>query len=399
MTAHGLGALAQVVRGLGLLLLLPVLACHPRPSTVAEAQQASGDPDGWFGEGVQFQPGSGMELVWAEPGLNLSGQAVEMAEWEAPDAPGPGQEAGPSWIAGRDALVRELRTLTAESIGAAQEPRPPAGTPPAYRLEGRVLAFGKEARVAAKTGQVLGNLVLLPLEVFITHGAAAAGIEGVSGYRTEVLFQVKLVDLITRRTVLAIHCRRDFKSLEAPVELAAAIWELSGGANWWPAQALDEHDGDRVWFRPDLDLRGARIRCLAWLPGYSHRARVREKDIGRGVGHRMPGLLVDANDEGLAGPILSETAGDLYLQGEELQGAVCRAKLWDPATRETLGLMEVGRGLWPTGAGKDWARRILGQLRNQRPDGNQEESRGFWRKSVDQDWLQKYLRKPAPAPG
>jgi len=410
MTAHGLGAPARYVRSMALLLLLPLLACHPRPTAVFEAQQEHlGAPDPWFGEGVRLEPGTQVDLAWAAPGLSLSGQAVELAGWEAPAAPGPGLKAEHGWIAERDLVTRVLQTLATDSIGLAQVPKPPDGTPAAYRLEGRVLAFGREARVAAKTGQFLGNLILVPVTGLL-FGGVAPGIQGISGYQTEVLFQVKVVDLRTQDTVLAVHSRKNFKSLEAPVEVAAALWKLSGGEaaahHWWPAQELSEIDGDYVWFRPGMDMRGTRIRCLPWLPDYSRSAQVREKDIRRGLPTRMPSLLVAEAPAGQPGPVLSEGAGDLYLQGhcDAFQGRgqslSCRVKVWDPATGEVVGLMQVTKGFWQRNIEQDWARRIVHQLVAHKPNEDQGVvSKGFWRSAIEMDWIRNRFRNPpTPAP-
>jgi hypothetical protein len=164
------------------------------------------------------------------------------------------------------------------------------------------------------------------------------------------------------------------------VELAEAIWDLSGGAaearNGWPDQELSEVGGDKVWFKPGLDLRGVHIRCLDWYPSFPPRSKVREKEIERGLSSGMPGRLAGEPDGGMPGPVLSEHQGSLFLRGlcveagHGIPPGTCRVKLWDSATGEAVGLMQVSKGFWRTDARKDWARRILRQLRAQHPGEN-----------------------------
>ncbi len=379
LTGYGTSYFNRFVRGFALLLLLSALACRSRPLTVPEVpKEGPTIQDPWFGAGVHLAPHPRVDLAWAAPALDLRGQAVDLAAWEVPGTPGPGIQAGEYWTTKRDLVTHLLQDLAAEGIVLAQQPKPPPGTPAAYRIHGRVLAFDRQARVAAKTGQILGNIVLVPIDlVGIFTGHEPIFIGPVSGYRTGVLFQVKVVDLRTNGTVLALQSRTDFKSLEAPTDLVTAIWNLSGGEmaarDWWPTQELHKAGGDQVWFRPGLNLQGVRIRCLAWLPDFRLNGKVKERDLERNLQPiRMPRLLVESND-GIPGLNLSETEGTLYLQGlcpgpEGANLPTCRVKLWDPATGQVVGLMQVSKGFWRTDAEKDWARRIRRQLRAQSPN-------------------------------
>ena len=312
---------------LGLVILLMFPACHPPPSTLPQGskeQPVLQDP-AWFGEGVRPAPLGRVPFAWARPGLDLRGQPMELAPWEVPAAPPSGAGAGGPWTTKRDQVTQVLQVLAAEGFALAQQWSPPGAAPPVYRVQGRVLAFDRQARVAAKAGQVAGNIALVPVNLallLLSNGALNQPlfISGVSGYRTDVLFQVKAVDLRTGVTVLALQDRLDFKSLQSPTSLPAAIWELAGGpaaeATWWPARELHEADGDKVWFSSGLDLSQARIHCLRWLPGQSLDSELGEKELKWGLqANRMPRKLAEPEAE-KGGPTLSETEGTLFLQGE-----------------------------------------------------------------------------------
>jgi len=364
---------------LGLVILLMFPACHPPPSTLPQGskeQPVLQDP-AWFGEGVRPAPLGRVPFAWARPGLDLRGQPMELAPWEVAAAPPPGAGAGGPWTTKRDQVTQVLQVLAAEGFALAQQWSPPGAAPPVYRVQGRVLAFDRQARVAAKAGQVAGNIALVPVNLallLLSNGALNQPlfISGVSGYRTDVLFQVKAVDLRTGGTVLALQDRLDFKSLQSPTSLPAAIWELAGRpaaeATWWPARELHEADGDKVWFSSGLDLSQARIHCLRWLPGQSLDSELGEKELKWGLqANRMPRKLAEPEAE-KGGPTLSETEGTLFLQGEAQprNGPICRVRLWDPATGQVLGLMQVSKGFWRTDIEKDWARRIRKHLRSQK---------------------------------
>ena len=334
----------------------------------------------WFGEGVTFAPEPWADFAWARPDLDLRGQAVELAPWEVPAAPPTGDKATEAWKAKRDRVTQLLQQLVVEGLSLAQQVKPPPGSSPTYRLQGRVLAFDRQTRVAAKTGQVMGNIVLVPVNLILVVALNGAMhdiflIRDVSGYHTEVLYQVKVVDLRTQSTVLALQSWLDFKSLEAPTHLRSAIWALTGGEaarrTWWPPlHAMEKKDGDQVWFKPGLDLRQARILCLPWMPEETLQAKVREKDLDRGLqATRMPGLLADPGGN-MVGPWLSEAEGTLFLQGEcpgpeRMASLGCRVKLWDPGTGEVLGLLQVRKGFWRSNVEKDWVRRIRRHLQAQ----------------------------------
>jgi hypothetical protein len=276
-------------------------------------------------------------------------------------------------------VTQFVQALAAEGIALTQQMSIPAEVPPAYRVQGRVLAFDRQTRVAAKAGQIIGNIALVPVNLALLlltngHMNQLLFIGNVSGYRTEVLYQAKVVNLKTQTTVLALQSWMDFQSLQAPISLPATIWTLGGGEvamrDWWPGQSLHEEDGDQVWFQPGLDLSGTRIRCLRWLPGPTLDAKVAERDLAMGLqATRMPRLLAAAERDG-TGPALSETEGSLYLQGlcpgpEPWRARTCRVKLWDPATGQVVGLMQVSKGFWRSHTEGDWVRRIQRHLRNQ----------------------------------
>ncbi len=367
--------------GLACSLVLAVMACQTAPTTVPQVRReppALQDPT-WFGEGVQLVPSGTVDFAWAPPNLDLRGQAIELAAWEVPATPPQGGEASKDWRDKRERVTQLLQAFTTEGIALAQQMTVPVEVPAAYRVQGRILSFDRQARVAEKAGQFLGNIVLVPVNLAVllaTRGAMFPPffIGRVSGYRTEVLCQVKVVDLVTQRTVLGLQSWLDFKSLETPARLQATLWKLCGGEamakDWWPSQKLQRQDGDEVWFQPGLDLSRASIRCLRWLPGPSLQGVFGEGDLERRLqANRMPSLLAEPQDDE-TGPFLSETKGSLYLQvSEPWAKDTCWAKLWDPATGQVLGLMEVTKGFWSSDKHQDWARRIRRHLRAQRGSG------------------------------
>lgn len=372
-----------VTRVIPALLVLGFLACQPLPRTTPEkprerpARAETVQDPAWFGEGVQLTPHKHVDFAWAATGLNLQGQGVSFAPWEVPATPASGETPGAWWLSQRDKVTKVLQTLALEGVTLTQQLRLPPGSPPAYELRGRILSFDRQTRVGAKVGQTIGNVALVPVNLMLllfdrggSNPLVVPFIGGVSGFRTEVLYQVKVVDLRNQRTVLALQSWMDFRSLELPVSLREALWDLGGGPlatpGWWVAANLQEAQGDKVWFAPGLDLTGIRIRCLTWLPGPTLYQVSTESDLWHGLqAVRMPALLADPDGE-QPDLKLSDQEGSLHLQGLcPWPGArTCQVKLWDPATGQVMACMEVSAGVLAFDREWTWARKVREHLAN-----------------------------------
>lgn len=372
-------------------IILGCLACQPvetgpgpvrpRPEQAMQVQDQS-----WFGEGVAMAPHPHADFAWSASDLSLFGQAVELAPWEVPATPESGEAPTAWWLEQREKVTRILQSLTVQGVRLAQQLRLPEDAPPAYRLQGRILAFDRQTRVGAKVGQSLGNILVVPVNLVLALGSTGGRQMGVpffgrvSGFRTEVLYQLKLTDLRTQRTVLALQSWMDFRSLHLPVSLREALWDLGGGASatrsWWPAANMKEIQGGLAWFAPDLDLTGIPIRCLNWLPEPTGSLFIRESQLdSRLQALALPALLAskDPDDPDL---LLSEREGSLYLQGQAFgpKTGTCQVKLWDSASGRVLACLELTTGPLSFNPARDWVeqiRELLGTRVRPRPGRKQ----------------------------
>lgn len=335
----------------------------PRPPQAASVQDGA-----WFGEGIAWGPREGLDFVWAAEGLDLRGQPVELAPWTV-SGTGPPRH--------REAVVKILQRQAVEGVALAQDMRLPEGSRPAYRLDGRILSFDRRAQVAAKAGQVAFNTLLVPVDAsLLLLGIASGGggfekgmippIEGVAGYRTEALYQVRLQDLRTGRTVLAIQSWVRFDSLHVPSTLRGAVFGLAGGClelrEPTCSEPMAEVDGDQIWCAPDLDLTGIWIRCLNWKGGLPSGAGTEAEERQGLLALRMLDLLVREREDPRL--LLSLEKGTLHLQAESsfVHGKQCRVRLWDPGTGRVVCHMVITSGLDGPDLEKDWARRIRRHL-------------------------------------
>lgn len=357
-------------------ILLSLLACR-KPQVEASGarpiQAAAVQDPAWFGEGIDWSPRLGLDFAWAAEGLDVRGKSVELAPWTVV-AGGPPRH--------RESVVQILQRQAVEGVALAQEMQVPAGNPPAYRLEGRILSLDRRTRVGAKAGQVAYNTLLVPVDATLILLAIASGgggmqkgmimpMEDVPGYRTEVLYQVRLQDLATGRPVLAIQSWARFDSLHVPRTLRGVIFTLAGGSQnpleFETSESLVEEGGDQLWWAPGLDLTGAWIRCLNWkgedLWGEATEAQERQGLLAI----RMPDLLIGERED--ARLLLSRDRGTLFLQAGYplVRGKQCRVKLWDSETGRVLGRMVITSGRDGPELEKDWARRIRRHLAGRIP--------------------------------
>jgi hypothetical protein len=219
------------------------------PPATADSHEKERLDDGlqdpaWFGPGITWTRGHGVDLQWARPGAHLDRPLVYLVPWDMPSLP-----------SGKDALDHAMGGQVSEVLQACL--RLSLGQP-----NGVQLARAPEASPYHAVGRVVDA-------THIREGPQAV-LGPLSGWPS-VAWDFKVVDTRTGETLLATHHRAVMAGHFAWMKLVTQnLATMAGLAKsdeeaWaMPEEAERLPGGGKFWYQKGLQLEAKAIHLLPW---------------------------------------------------------------------------------------------------------------------------------------